>query len=82
MDSNPGPHSGRLFLNVMLHLSHVKQLYSQPLHLTHELIKLCIQITRGIQILTGAVFAALKASCKKNVFQNEKLIKNVFFKSF
>ena len=29
----------------MLHLSHVKQMYSQTMHLIHEL-KLCIQITR------------------------------------
>ena len=35
---------GLLFVGLMSHLSHVKQMYSQ--HLTHELI-LCIQITRG-----------------------------------
>ena len=29
-----------------LHLSHVKQIYSQPYHLKHELI-LCIQVKRG-----------------------------------
>ena len=35
-----------LFFELMSHLSHVKQMNSQPVHLTHELI-LCIQITRG-----------------------------------
>ena len=30
----------------MSHLSHVKQKYTQPIHLTHKLI-LCTQITRG-----------------------------------
>ena len=35
-----------LFIELMSHLSHVKQMYSQSIHLTHELI-LCIQITRG-----------------------------------
>ena len=34
-----------LFIELMLHLSHVKQI-SQSIHLTHELI-MCIQITRG-----------------------------------
>ena len=34
-----------LFIELMLHLSRVKQMYSQPILLTHELI-LCIQITR------------------------------------
>ena len=27
-----------LFIELMSHLSHVKQMYSQPIHLTHELI--------------------------------------------
>ena len=35
-----------LFIELMSHLSHVKQMYSQLIHLTHELI-LCIQITSG-----------------------------------
>ena len=35
-----------LFIELMPHLSHVKQIYSQPMHLTHELIQ-WIQITRG-----------------------------------
>ena len=34
-----------LFIKLMLHLSLVKQMYSQTMHLTHEL-KLFIQITR------------------------------------
>ena len=34
-----------LFIELMSHLSHVMQMYSQPIHLTHELT-LCIQITR------------------------------------
>ena len=34
-----------LLIELMLHLSHVNQVYSQPIHLTHELI-LCILITR------------------------------------
>ena len=32
-----------LFIELMLHLLHAKQMYSQPIHLTHELI-LCVQI--------------------------------------
>ena len=35
-----------LFLELQLHLSHVRQMYSQPIHLKHKLI-LCIQIKRG-----------------------------------
>ena len=35
-----------LFFELMSHLSHVKQMNSQPVHLTHELI-LCKLITRG-----------------------------------
>ena len=35
-----------LFIELMSYLSHVKQMYSQPIHLTQEL-KLCKQITRG-----------------------------------
>ena len=35
-----------LFTELRLHLSRVKRMYSQPMHLTHELI-LCIQITKG-----------------------------------
>ena len=31
------------FIGLMLHLSHVKQMYSQTIHLTHEL-KSCMQI--------------------------------------
>ena len=34
-----------LFVEIMSHLSHVKQIYNQPIHLTHEFI-LCIQIRR------------------------------------
>ena len=37
---------GFLFIELMPQLSNVKQMYSQPMHLTHELI-LCIQITKG-----------------------------------
>ena len=35
-----------LRIELMLNLSHVKQMYSQAIHLTNEL-KLCLQITRG-----------------------------------
>ena len=35
-----------LFIELMSHLSHVKQMFCQLIHLTHELI-LCIQIIRG-----------------------------------
>ena len=37
---------------LMLHLSHVQQMYSLPTHLTHE-SKLCIQITRGREDFNG-----------------------------
>ena len=40
-----------LFIEHMLHLSHVKQMYSQTMHLTHEL-KLCIQMIRRRVSLT------------------------------
>ena len=35
-----------LYIEIMLHLSHVKKMYAQPIHFTYELI-LWIQITRG-----------------------------------
>ena len=35
-----------LFVQLLFHLSHVKQMNSQLTHLTHELM-LCVQITRG-----------------------------------
>ena len=35
------------YLLNLLHLSLVKQMYSQPIHITHDLI-LCLQITRGM----------------------------------
>ena len=35
-----------LFIELMSHLSQVKQMYGQPINFTHELL-LCIQITRG-----------------------------------
>ena len=38
------PGGSFLFIDLMLHLSHLKQLFSQPIHLTHELIL-------GIQII-------------------------------
>ena len=36
----------RLFIELMLHLLRVKQMYSQPINISHELI-FCIQIVRG-----------------------------------
>ena len=41
-----------LFIELMSHLSHVKQMNSQSIHLKHELI-LCLQITRGRVHLNG-----------------------------
>ena len=40
-----------LLIELMLHLSHEKQMYSQTMHLTHEL-KLCIQMIRRRVSLT------------------------------
>ena len=42
------PGGSFLFIDLMLHLSHLKQLFSQPIHLTHEFIL-------GIQIIWGRV---------------------------
>ena len=49
-----------LFIELLSHLSHVKQMYIQPIHLTHELI-LFIQITRGR--LHFNRYSAVKSSC-------------------
>ena len=35
-----------LFIELMLHLSRAKQMYSRPIHLTHK-FNMCLQITRG-----------------------------------
>ena len=43
---------GSFFIELMLHLSHVKQMYSQIIHLTDQL-KLCIQIREEMLILTA-----------------------------
>ena len=42
------PGGSFLFIDLMLHLSHLKQFFNQPIHLTHELIL-------GIQIIWGRV---------------------------
>ena len=53
-----------LFVELMLHLSHAKQMYSQPMHLSHELM-LCLQTSRrradfngdfAMKILAGIEF--------------------------
>ena len=41
-----------LFIELILHLSHVKQMCSQTIHLTHEL-KSCIQIIRRLTCQEG-----------------------------
>ena len=66
--SNPGQPKGRsrsslvelLFIELMSHLSHV--MYTQPIHLTHELL-FCIQITRG-RVLVGIKFWACDLQTK------------------
>ena len=49
-----------LYIELMPHLSNVKQMYSRPIHLTHELI-LCIPITRGRANFTGDT--TMKSPC-------------------
>ena len=49
-----------LFIELMSHLSHGKQMYSHPIHFTHELV-LCIQITRGRVDFNGN--SAAKSPC-------------------
>ena len=61
-----------LFIERMSHFSHVKQMYSQPIHLTHELI-LCIQITRGRVHPQQRVLAGTK-------FWTCDLLTQIFFK--
>ena len=51
-----------LFIELMLHLSHVKQMYSQTIHLTHEL-KSCIQIIRRRVDFNGD--STVKAPCRR-----------------
>ena len=51
------PGGSFLFIDLMLHLSHLKQLFSQPIHLTHEL-KLCMQITRRRVELMDIIFCS------------------------
>ena len=54
-----------LFTQLMLHLSHVKQMCSQSIHLTHELI-LRIQITRGrVDFIRDF---AVKSPCRPRLF--------------
>ena len=48
------------FFEPMAHLSHVKQMCSQPMHLTHELI-LYVQITLGRVDFNGD--SIVKSSC-------------------
>ena len=66
-----------LFIELILHLSHVKQMYSQPLHLAHELI-LCIEITQGQVDFNGdsAVNAILCARFLLSVQQ--EILMNLF----
>ena len=40
-----------LFIELMSHLSRIKQIYSQPIHAKHLCTILCIRITRGRYIL-------------------------------
>ena len=50
-----------LFIELMLNLSNVKQMYSQQIHLTHELI-LCLLITSGRVDFNGYSKALLAPS--------------------
>ena len=55
---------GSFFIERVSHLSNVKQMYSQPIHLTHEIL-LCLHITRG-----GVHFnadSAVKSPCWQGV---------------
>ena len=50
-----------LFIEFMFHLLHVKQMYSHPIHLSHEFL-LCIQLTRLIQ--TEILLVRAGAECQ------------------
>ena len=57
-----------LFIELMLNLSNVKQMYSQPIHLTHELI-LCLLITSGRVDFKGCSKALLAPSFELVTFR-------------
>ena len=54
----PPPHVDRLFIELMLHVSHVKQMRSQPIHLTHKL---------KYQESFFCVYSEIMASSKSNM---------------
>ena len=55
-----------LFSELMLHLSLVKQMYNQPIHIIHDLI-LCIQITRRTAYFIGD--SKVKSPCWRQVLE-------------